>query len=108
MYSTQVLAPRRAFNPLAPTPRAANLLLTDVISFDVDVLRSDSPNAEFEDVIAQFDTADPRPRARQTPVRARPVVADDTIAPAIALRVRLRVWDQKTRQTRQVTLIQDL
>src|SRR5262249_8665213 len=88
--ATQPVVPRRAFDPLRPTSMGATLLLTDVLSFDVQSL--EPGNSVFQDSI--FDTA------RFDPAFDRTVV--------LALRVQLRVWDVKTRQSRQITLIQDM
>lgn len=77
---------RRAFNPASPTTRAATFLLADVISFDIQI----STGSDFTDSSATFDTAS-----------SRPVVYH-------ALKITLRVWDVKTRQARQVTIIQDM
>ena len=90
-----------------PAPWSATLLLTDVISFDVRALtRSTATGAQdpyFIDLTtaAPFDTADPkwaRPNSTQGP-------------PGFVikgLQVSVRVWDLKTQQTRQVTMIYDM
>ncbi len=87
--------------PLVPAPPPlppadAALLLTNVVSFNVRIqFVMTNPNqpspADFVDVPAgQFDTsADPGYRI-------------------LAVQITLRVWDQKSRQARQITIIQDI
>jgi type II secretory pathway pseudopilin PulG len=102
--------PRRAFNPANPTQRGTPVLvLTDVISFDVQASREllvpttppfgpATPGTgttslvitDFQD--ATFDTGDGNGRGD----------------PVVALQITLRVWDLKTQQTRQITIIQDM
>lgn len=65
-------------------------LLTDVLSFDVDYIRG--PNEDLNN---------PDNRNLDIDTASR----DD---PIFAIRARIRVWDQKTRQTRQITLVQDM
>lgn len=67
--------------PLAP-------LLTDVLSFDVDFIRSATADLNAAEN-ASLDTAS----------RGNPI---------FAIRVRIRIWDEKTRQTRQMTIVQDM
>jgi hypothetical protein len=76
------------------TPGAA-LVLSNVVSFNVRVLRAGDP--DFTDVDnGAFDTAwDP---ADSGPPGYR----------IIALQITLRVWDSKTRQARQITIVQDM
>ncbi len=89
----------------------SSLLLTDVISFQVRIL---TPNAassattavqDFVDLTssagtpANFDTGDPKHFS--TPAQA----ANYNI---VAIQVTLRVWDIKTEQARQITIIQDM
>jgi len=81
------VATRRAFNSASPDPnRAATQILTDVISFDVQILRVGA--ADFSDV-SVYDSS----------------TSNFTIS---AIRITLRVWDVKTQQARQVTLVQEL
>ncbi len=80
------------FDPSFPIPWSATLIATDVVSFDVQILSPQSGVADFTDVpTGVFDTA------------------SSTNSYTInAVKVTLRVYDLKTRQTRQVTVIQDM
>ncbi len=63
-------------------------LLTDVVSFDVDFIRA--PNGDLNGAAnVNFDSSN----------RGDPIVA---------LRIRARVWDLKTKQTRQFTIVQEM
>lgn len=82
---------RRTFNPTLGEPsrdprvaQVATLLLTDVLSFHVQTF--DAADRGFKD--ENFDTN-----------------SNNTCK---GLKVTIRVWDVKTRQSRQVTIIQDL
>jgi prepilin-type N-terminal cleavage/methylation domain-containing protein len=86
-----LLVSRRAFDPANPTLRAASVLLTDVVSFEVQALRG----REFAD-LPQFDTGVVGTSSTTPP------------EPISALKITLRVWDAKTRATRQATIIQDM
>jgi type II secretory pathway pseudopilin PulG len=98
---------RGQFNRGNPGPWSATLLLSDVISFDVRALRYDLTNNQadpyFVDLTtaSAFDTYDPRvlnPNSNQT-------------APTYvlkALQISIRIWELKTQQTRQITIVQDL
>jgi type II secretory pathway pseudopilin PulG len=85
----------------------AALLLGDVISFDVrplfyDTTRQNQPLASyFQDATAfgsntGFDTA----AATGANIQNKPFVK--------ALQISIRIWDLKTQQTRQVTIVQDM
>jgi prepilin-type N-terminal cleavage/methylation domain-containing protein len=94
--------PRRAFtgrgrfDPSNAPRWAAVPLLADVISFDVEVAAPPDPaGEEFRDLT--FDTADWQDHD-----------TDSSHVPVAALRITLRVWEAKTKQARQVTLVQDL
>jgi hypothetical protein len=92
---------RGAFNTSSPDAWSATLLATDVVSFDVKIL----PNlpgfsSDFSDVV---------------PVPGWPFGTYDTALPVSsaaysirAVQITLRVCDLKTRQTRQVSIIQDM
>jgi hypothetical protein len=115
----------------ARNPFGDDLLLSDVISFDVKVLqegynpteggegsvfmdlppsselRNNSPN--FANV-SVFDTWSRNgttygPTAWDTPVSDVSVPLRLRI---LALQITIRVWDEKTEQARQVTIIQDM
>jgi type II secretory pathway pseudopilin PulG len=69
-------------------------ILTDVLSFDVQVLRQRaSPPLPPEEAFV-FHDADIDSASRGNPV--------------VAIQITIRVWDQKSKQTRQMTLIQDM
>jgi hypothetical protein len=114
LFTTPPVAPRRVLdysqppipsvdpNPNLPpnSRRGSTFVLGDVISFEIQVLLTQppaltpAPNASFGYV--SFDTATIDPRANPSP----PVVS--------AVQITLRVWDKKTLQTRQITIIQDM
>lgn len=75
--------------------KGADILLTDVVSFYVGVIKVGDTGLEFPlptlTAPGEYDTAGP-PFAN--PIRA--------------LEISVRVWDRKTRTTRQVTLFQDM
>lgn len=78
-----------------------DILLTDVLSFDIQIMRSDSSTATpatFQPV-SYFDTS----------------VASTSWSPAAAtpyniraIQITIRVWDIKTQSTRQITIVQDM
>lgn len=108
----------------------STLLVTDVISFDVQVLKRDPAGnlrTDFEDVPhvttppdpaykAVFDTkAPPALPPAGTYFYGHPNALGNASVPAtrdnytvVAVQITLRVWDFKTKQTRQITIIQDL
>jgi prepilin-type N-terminal cleavage/methylation domain-containing protein len=101
---------RGTFNPSNPGQWGAAFLLSDVISFDVRVLRSDltnGPDPYFVDVrncntlSSGFDTANPTIVNNGTPYLPNNYVIK-------AVQITIRLWDLKTQQTRQVTIVQDL
>jgi prepilin-type N-terminal cleavage/methylation domain-containing protein len=78
-----------------------DLLLTDVISFQVQVLRQWATARDF-----QFhDLSDAGPAGAGN-------VFDTAVAPIpyqiLAVQITIRVWDVKTQQTRQITVVQDM
>jgi hypothetical protein len=88
---------RGTFNPATPQAWGASLLLTDVVSFNVQILVPGGTSG-FIDIPLDsngsrtFDTgASPAPNY-----------------PILAIQVTLRIWDTKTQQTRQVTMVQDM
>ena len=97
-----------AINRQNPALWSATLLLSDVVSFDVRALKYDltpQPAQEpyFVDLTTNgaFDTADPKatnPNSNQGPPNY--VIK--------GLQISIRIWDLKTLQTRQITVIQDL
>lgn len=80
-------------NPHDRVVQATLLLLTDVVSFDVQYLSSVLDNATttpvFQPLTTSFDTGTSK-------------------FGITALQITLRVWDVKTQQTRQVTIVQDM
>jgi hypothetical protein len=78
------------FDPTNPDVWSATLVATDVVSFDIQILPAGA--ADFIDVPGGlYDTAYGSPGYTVN-----------------AIKTTLRVWDLKTRQTRQVTVIQDM
>ncbi|MCI0456980.1 MAG: prepilin-type N-terminal cleavage/methylation domain-containing protein [Gemmataceae bacterium] len=94
----------RAFNPTAPDGRGATLLLSNVVSFHVRVLRffptgvTGTLDTDFQDTAFESKNDDTNPAATG---RDRPFFIR-------AVAVTLRVFDQKTQQTRQITIVQDM
>jgi prepilin-type N-terminal cleavage/methylation domain-containing protein len=124
---TDLTVPERRFASYAPlqdpnpdpqnNQTGADLLLTDVASFTVRVLSPDLPNGgkDFSDLprlsfpgqqlpVGVFDTWSTvhddiyNYEGKPAPVPIR----------ILALEITLRVWDMKTQQTRQITIIQDM
>jgi hypothetical protein len=80
------------FDPTAPERWSATLIATDVVSFDVQILSPQSGVADFSDIpTGVFDT-----------------FSSTNSYTINAIKITLRVWDLKTRQTRQVSIIQDM
>lgn len=75
----------RTFNPLAPVFGSASLVVPNVLSFQVQGIGSGSTVPA--DVI--YDSA-------------------SGTGPMLGVSITIRVWDNKTRQTRQMTIMQDL
>lgn len=87
------LMPRSILDPAAPT-RGATLVLPNVLSFQVQVLPSLAPGTRyigqnFSDVAGTYDT-------------------QSASYGLTAVKVTLRVWDYKSRQTRQTSTVNDL
>ena len=81
----------RAFNPASPTTTAANLVVNDVISFQVQIMRG--TDTDFVDVPGNTFDSSSSPNPPYT---------------INAIRITLRIWDAKTQQARQITIVQDL
>jgi type II secretory pathway pseudopilin PulG len=89
-------------NAVTPGGRGAALVIGNVVSFQVRVIQSSIPSAgnptrnyspDFVDLPAPgFDSASPGGNS--------PLIS--------AVAVTLRVWDQKTQQARQITVMQDM
>jgi prepilin-type N-terminal cleavage/methylation domain-containing protein len=122
-------------NPAVQVPRGQNnrsirmnnlpnsvdsILLTDVVSFDIKIVRAPQIPAPQGQPATPFgyplaNPADPRLAEfldLTDPALQPPLNGDyDSINapfPILAIQISLRVWDLKTQQTRQITLIQDL
>lgn len=97
---------KRSFNPAAPDNHGVTYLLSNVISFQVKVLRWVPPSLgagavyDTEPQSISFDSA--------TNATAGNIGGDPRQSFIRAIVVTLRVWDMKTQQSRQVTLIQDM
>jgi hypothetical protein len=106
---------RRAFDPSAPSLRNATLLMTDVISFQVQVLLAGQiftgTNVKTEPSIYK-DLADLVTPPNSLPLA--PFSFDTGNVPVqpncvtSAIKITLRVWDAKTQQARQISIIQDM
>jgi Tfp pilus assembly protein FimT len=84
------VAARRAFDPANPDPnRAATQIVTDVISFDVQFMRGAANFSDFGVNGGTYDTA-------------------SSTFTLTALQITLRIWDVKTQQARQITIVQEL
>ncbi len=121
----------------SPAPRASALVLSNVVSFQIQVLKNPNPNPpnppnptlgpsvnnDFTDLQLSaggknipFDTANyqggpPLPAIygnapAQVPFET--VAGTPTPFSIQALKITLRIWDPKSRFTRQVTVIQDM
>lgn len=122
----------RDIAPTDPIVSRSTLLMTDVISFDVQVLKRNWPEAsngfnnqlrpDFDDLpnvptagfAAIFDTTKAPPI---TPAGTFYYGQPDTVGATaatrdhynvVAVQITLRVWDPKTEQARQITVVQDL
>lgn len=105
--------PRRGvYDLLNPDVTRSTLLLSDVISFHVQILSTQGSangttpgGVDFMDlsqaptVPANFDTGDPTASASS---------ANTIRYNILAIQVTLRVWDAKTEQARQITIVQDM
>jgi prepilin-type N-terminal cleavage/methylation domain-containing protein len=95
---------------LTGTARNADRVIPDVISFEVRVLR---PNSyRFEDIIEAM-TALNIPMPVDSNGAPAPPAFDTATWPVDklilrAVQVTIRVWDEKTQQVRQITMIQDM
>lgn len=104
------LKPRRAFNVAEALAGNANLrgatqLVTDVISFQVQIFRG---GADFEDLPGATSGTRTYDTGRMPPLMPPLPASQQSQFTISAVRITLRVWDVKTQQTRQVTLIRDL
>jgi hypothetical protein len=94
--------PFGAFDPADPNRWSASLLLHDVISFQVQILTDQPPAA---------GQVDPFTDVPDVPGQGKVFDTGNDPAPAygiVALQIALRVWDLKSQQARQVTLVQDM
>jgi hypothetical protein len=89
-------------------PTGDDLLMTNVVSFDVQLLRSDFPNRASDLAPKYFFDSWSFIQDEWYNYADRtnfPVPQSYTVN---GIQITLRVWDARTRQTRQITLIQDL
>jgi type II secretory pathway pseudopilin PulG len=96
-------------NPMNRQGNGTILLLTDVISFDVRVLkymwRQSSQATDFSDLGPANATDQTFETSVNPPGQNSKLPPDYCIS---ALEITIRVWDPKTEQARQVTIIQDM
>jgi prepilin-type N-terminal cleavage/methylation domain-containing protein len=102
--------------PGTPWGRGATLVMTNVVSFNVRALRSvpsppESNQAKriYTDpsfMQLNFDTGDPATIPTVPLTNGQQVVQFPAFLSAVT--VTLRVWDQKTQQTRQISVMQDM
>jgi hypothetical protein len=111
-----------AFTPATATSQGGTLLMTNVVSFHVQTIQSFAPssataprtyaftylNPPNGNPYYFFDTAfdSSSTTLQQPPNPLQANVLQPTFISTIA--VSLRIWDQKTQQTRQVTVVQDM
>jgi type II secretory pathway pseudopilin PulG len=82
------LPPLPVVDPSTNLPRGSTFVMGDVISFEIQVLTPGSPS--FQYVQGNFDTS------------------SSLTGTITAIQITLRVWDKKTLQTRQITIVQDM
>jgi prepilin-type N-terminal cleavage/methylation domain-containing protein len=80
-----------------------DIVLNDVISFDVRILRQWSAPTPGQD----FDFVDVGGGVYDTCLTTQPDPAHGTYQ-LMAVQINIRVWDLKTQTTRQVTIVQDM
>jgi hypothetical protein len=109
-------------SPSGKPPRGAALVLSNVVSFQVQILKSAAGSGEFEDLgltgvnpkngratPIPFDTAHYVNAPTLPPVYGGAALTPTAPPYSIAgLQIILRIWDPKSRLTRQVTLLQDM
>jgi hypothetical protein len=96
--------------PMAGTSRNADRVIPDVISFEIRILRPGS--FRFEDIMEAM-TAQSIPFPVDSNGNAAPPAYDTATWPVDklilrAVQVTIRVWDEKTQQVRQITMMQDM
>jgi prepilin-type N-terminal cleavage/methylation domain-containing protein len=102
-----------AFDPTDSAGRGATLLATNVVSFHVRVLRGTAPgfnrpsrqypDGDFADI--SYDSSNTVMTVPGIDSNGNPVQLPVFIT---GMAVALRVWDQKTQQARQITVMQDM
>ena len=80
--------------PAPQVPHGAGLVLSNVLSFQVQALTSTAPLADFHDFAFPNPSFDSGNNTAQANI--------------FAVRIVLRVWDNGTKQARQITLVQDM
>jgi type II secretory pathway pseudopilin PulG len=90
-------------------PSGEDLLLTDVLSFDIQVLTTLN-TSDFADLPSPyyFDTWSNRQDDVYNYTNATTAVNPNSSYQILALKITLRVYDEKTQLARQITLIQDM
>lgn len=125
--------PPPASPPEATTLMGADLLLNDVLSFQIQLLMPDLnandfidlggpfvPDASFQNTVYNaanlrvFDTWSKRESGTLNPYDYRSWATPGTDksiplrARVTAIQITIRIWDRRTEQTRQITIVQDL
>ena len=103
------------------TLQGADLLLSDVISFEVKALVPGVTTTDFADVLSIANAVSTNPNLYGSNPLFNLVgpMAFDTWAPGLgsnapltvnisALKITIRIWDAKTQQARQLSIIQDM
>jgi prepilin-type N-terminal cleavage/methylation domain-containing protein len=126
-YATRTFNPYAYFAAGQPInnqhpPRGAALVLSNVLSFQVQVMKNPSTTGDFEDLALgasdpktgkgapiPFDTAN-YVNAPALPPVYRNVSMTPSVPPysITGLQIIIRIWDPKSQLTRQVTLLQDM
>src|SRR5262249_2281218 len=102
------LAVTRGGTPVTPDT-VATLLATNVVHFTVRVLTNSAtinPGGEFADL--PLNTPIDGNAANDFDSALAPTYTNPGPYQILALQIIIRVWDQKTQQSRQITIVQDL
>jgi prepilin-type N-terminal cleavage/methylation domain-containing protein len=109
------LDPTRGLPPFDRSPRGGTLLLTDVLSFDIQILQKLPPNSTVPPPPPIYDTNGLAQTFGDLPPLSGGTF-DTSVAPnaqppnylITAVQITIRVWDAKTQQARQITIVQDM
>lgn len=93
-------APLGTTNNEDPLLKNDDLLVSDVINFQVQVLRAGSP--DFQDVSTVYN------QFGGTYDTANPLIGQAGGIRILALKITLRIWEFKTQQVKQVTMVVDM